>query len=114
MSTSSKHVRSKQPMPEETVPVGKPANNPRERLKETVLIGGQYPPQVRSALLLVQAQPQNVGRTLQDLLGEAINDVCAKYNVAQPYHSPRSNNLCIPPPPLPSRSALPIRCRRKK
>jgi hypothetical protein len=113
MSTSRKPMRSKQRMPEETIPVGKPANNPRERLKETVLIGGQYPPQVRSALLLVQSQPQNVGRTLQDLLGEAINDVCAKYNVAQPYHSQTSNNLWIPPP-LPSRSALPIRCRRKK
>ncbi|WON74198.1 ribbon-helix-helix domain-containing protein [Nitrosospira sp. Is2] len=114
MSTSSKPVRSKQRMPEETIPVGKPANNRRERLKGTVMIGGQYLPQVRSALLLVQAQPQNVGRTLQDLLGEAINDVCAKYNIAQPYHSQTLNNLCIPPPPLPSRSAVPMRCRRKK
>jgi hypothetical protein len=114
MSSSSKHERGKQRRPEENTPVAKPTHNPRERLKETVLIGGQYPPQVRSALLLVQAQPQNVGRTLQDLLGEAINDVCAKYNVAQPYHSQKSNNLFIPPPPPPSRSATSMRCGRKK
>jgi len=101
MSTSSKHVRSKQPMPDETAPVEQPTNNPPERFKRTIMIGGQYPRQVRSALLLVQAQPQNVGRTLQDLLGEAINDVCAKYNVAQPYQSQTSNNLCIPPPRCP-------------
>ncbi|SFO14182.1 ribbon-helix-helix domain-containing protein [Nitrosospira briensis] len=90
MSTSSKHERSKQRMPKETTPLEKPANNRRERSKGTIMIGGQYPPQVRSALLLVQAQPWNVGRTLNDLLGEAINDVCAKYNVAQPYQSQSS------------------------
>jgi hypothetical protein len=36
-------------------------------------------------LLLVQAEPQNSGRNLKQLLGEAINDLCAKYGKPQPY-----------------------------
>jgi hypothetical protein len=51
----------------------------------TVLIGGHYSPEVRRALLLVQAEPRNVGRNLKQLLGEAINDLCAKYGKPQPY-----------------------------
>jgi hypothetical protein len=51
----------------------------------TVLIGGHYSPEVRRALLLVQAEPQNTGRNLKQLLGEAINDLCAKYGKPQPY-----------------------------
>jgi hypothetical protein len=51
----------------------------------TVLIGGHYSPDVRRALLLVQAEPQNSGRNLKQLLGEAINDLCAKYGKPQPY-----------------------------
>lgn len=51
----------------------------------TVLIGGHYPPEVRRTLLLVQAEPVNTGKTLRNLLGEAINDLCAKYGKPQPY-----------------------------
>lgn len=51
----------------------------------TVLIGGHYSPEVRRTLLLVQAEPENTGRTLKQLLGEAINDLCAKYGKPQPY-----------------------------
>jgi hypothetical protein len=51
----------------------------------TVLIGGHYSPEVRRALLLVQAEPKNTGRNLKQLLGEAINDLCAKYGKPQPY-----------------------------
>jgi hypothetical protein len=51
----------------------------------TVLIGGHYSPEVRRALLLVQAEPRNTGRNLKQLLGEAINDLCAKYGKPQPY-----------------------------
>ncbi len=51
----------------------------------TVLIGGHYAPEVRRALLLVQAEPQNNGKNLRQLLGEAINDLCAKYGKPQPY-----------------------------
>jgi hypothetical protein len=35
--------------------------------------------------LLVQAEPKNTGRNLKQLLGEAINDLCAKYGKPQPY-----------------------------
>jgi hypothetical protein len=51
----------------------------------TVLIGGHYSPEVRRALLLVQAEPKNTGRNLKQLLGEAINDLCVKYGKPQPY-----------------------------
>jgi antitoxin-like ribbon-helix-helix protein len=51
----------------------------------TVLIGGHYPPEVRRVLLLVQAEPENTGKNLKQLLGEAINDLCAKYRKPQPY-----------------------------
>jgi hypothetical protein len=51
----------------------------------TVLIGGNFEPEVRSALLLVKAEPENARKTVKDLLGEAINDLCAKYGKPQPY-----------------------------
>lgn len=51
----------------------------------TVLIGGHFAPEVRRTLLLVQAEPQNTGKNLRQLLGEAINDLCAKYGKPQPY-----------------------------
>ena len=51
----------------------------------TVLIGAHYAPEVRRTLLLVQAEPKNTGKTLKQLLGEAINDLCAKYGKPQPY-----------------------------
>jgi hypothetical protein len=53
--------------------------------KETVLIGAHYAPTVRSTLFLVQAEPENAGKSLKQLLGEAINDLCAKYGKPQPY-----------------------------
>ncbi|MDQ6714268.1 MAG: hypothetical protein M3Z28_13935 [Candidatus Dormibacteraeota bacterium] len=52
---------------------------------ETVLIGAHFPREVRRVLLLVQAEPQNAGKDLKQLLGEAINDLCAKYRKPQPY-----------------------------
>lgn len=59
---------------------------PRKPLPATVLIGGHYTPEVRRALLLVQAEPENTGKNLKQLLGEAINDLCAKYGKPQPYN----------------------------
>jgi hypothetical protein len=56
-----------------------------KRMSATVLIGGHYSPEVRRALLLVQAEPRNTGKNLKQLLGEAINDLCAKYGKPQPY-----------------------------
>ncbi len=55
------------------------------RPQKTVLIGGQFSPEVRRVLLLVQADPKNTGKNLRQLLGEAINDLCAKYRKPQPY-----------------------------
>lgn len=52
---------------------------------KSVLIGGHYVPEVRRTLLLVQAEPENEGKNLKQLLGEAINDLCAKYGKPQPY-----------------------------
>ena len=51
----------------------------------TVLIGAHFAPEVRRTLLLVQAEPKNTGKNLKQLLGEAINDLCAKYGKPQPY-----------------------------
>ncbi len=48
----------------------------------TVLIGGHYPRQVRRVLKLLEADS---GKRLNALLGEAINDLCAKYGKPQPY-----------------------------
>ena len=59
-----------------------PAKKPEKQ--ETVLIGGHFPPEVRRALLLVQANPKNEGKNVKDLLGEAINDLCGKYGVPEP------------------------------
>ena len=63
--------------------VEKPA---KEKTDKTVLIGAHYPPEVRRVLFLVQAEPENEGKTLKQLLGEAINDLCAKYRKPQPYN----------------------------
>jgi hypothetical protein len=59
---------------------------PRAKSEKTVLIGAHYPPEVRRVLFLVQAEPENEGKTLKQLLGEAINDLCAKYRKPQPYN----------------------------
>jgi hypothetical protein len=61
------------------------AAGPARTLPSTVLIGGHFPPEVRRVLMLVQAEPENEGKNLKQLLGEAINDLCAKYRKPQPY-----------------------------
>ncbi len=62
------------------------ASTETKKTDKTVLIGGHFVPEVRRVLLLVQAEPENEGKTLKQLLGEAINDLCAKYRKPQPYH----------------------------
>ena len=81
-------------MPKSTLAAGlkaaaeQKAQAPKEAKKtdKTVLIGGHFAPEVRRVLLLVQAEPENEGKNLKQLLGEAINDLCAKYRKPQPYH----------------------------
>lgn len=63
---------------------GKAAARPRREPPATVLIGGHYKPTVRRALLMIQAK-QEVPRSLRQLLGEAMNDLCVKYGVPQAY-----------------------------
>jgi hypothetical protein len=48
----------------------------------TVLIGAHYAPEVRRVLKLIEADS---GKRLKPLLGEAINDLAAKYGKPQPY-----------------------------
>lgn len=74
------HQKSQPPRPPRVS-----AATPGKSKAGTVLVGGHYAPEVRRTLLLVQAEPQNTGRTLKQLLGEAINDLCAKYGKPQPY-----------------------------
>ena len=57
----------------------------RKNTGKSVLIGGHFRPEVRRTLMLVQAEPNNEGKNLKQLLGEAINDLCAKYGKPQPY-----------------------------
>lgn len=70
--------------PEAAPPPASKGNNAKTP-PETVLIGAHFPREVRRVLLLVQAEPQNAGKDLKRLLGEAINDLCAKYRKPQPY-----------------------------
>ena len=48
----------------------------------TVLIAAHFAPEVRRILKLVEA---DTGKNLKQLLGEAINDLAAKYRKPQPY-----------------------------
>ncbi len=74
-----------QPPVSGATPKASPVLTTPTRADKTVLIGGHFPPEVRRTLLLVQAEPENAGKNLKQLLGEAINDLCAKYQKPQPY-----------------------------
>lgn len=63
----------------------KQARRRRRQISGKTLIGGTYDPEVRRTLSLIALEPENQGRSLQDLLGEAINDLCVKYGKPQPY-----------------------------
>jgi guanyl-specific ribonuclease Sa len=54
-----------------------PASN-----KRTVLIGAHLPPECRRVLKLIEA---DTGKNLQQLLGEAINDLAIKHGKPEPY-----------------------------
>lgn len=65
---------------------GKQAAQPAETAvankKDIVPVAAHYPPEVRRALKMLEAE---TGKKLKELLGEAINDLCSKYNKPQPY-----------------------------
>ena len=48
---------------------------------ETVLIAAHYNREVRRALKMIEAETD---KTLRELLGEAINDLCEKYGKPRP------------------------------
>jgi hypothetical protein len=50
--------------------------------KRTVLIGAHLPPECRRVLKLIEA---DTGKNLQQLLGEAINDLAIKHGKPEPY-----------------------------
>ena len=61
-----------------------PAIVPTKQPSATVLIGAHFAPEVQRALRLALTK-EHAPRNMRQLLGEAINDVCAKYKVPQPY-----------------------------
>lgn len=48
-----------------------------------ILIGAHFDPSAKRILALLRADPRNEGKQSNDLLAEALNDLCAKYNVPQ-------------------------------
>jgi hypothetical protein len=51
----------------------------KSRSKGEVLIGASFPRIVRRSLAQLQGDPRNDGKTIKDLLAEALNDLFAKY-----------------------------------
>lgn len=66
------------------IPVEKPAGageTAKPHRAGKVNVTGYFEPAVKQSLRLIQAK--HPGRTVQDLLAEALNDLFAKYNVPQ-------------------------------
>lgn len=61
-------------------PIASPGQ-PKTWREGRVNITGYFDPSVKASIRLIQAK--HPGRTTQDLLGEALNDLFAKYNVPQ-------------------------------
>lgn len=70
-----------------TIPDPEPAPlvTPQKSREGRVVISGYFPPEVRRAFLLLRAHPANTGKNIERLLGEAINDLCEKYQQVPPY-----------------------------
>ena len=65
----------------DVLPVGVPKMDKQPSRVGKVNVTGYFPPAVKSSFRMIQtAHPE---KTIQDLLGEAINDLFAKYNVPQ-------------------------------
>jgi hypothetical protein len=76
-----------------------------KQAEKTVLIGCHVRVQIRQDLFLLQAKSENAGKTLRQLLCEAINDLCAKYQEGPmaPTPSPVKEVLAVKEqPPAPS------------
>jgi hypothetical protein len=73
----------RQPLPQQgmTNSEGNAMVSPKAK-HATVLIAAHYPPDVRRVLKFLEAE---TGKNLKELLGEAINDLAAKYGKTEPY-----------------------------
>ncbi len=69
------------PTPEQVTTNGNGIVPPKAK-PATVLIAAHYPPDVRRVLKFLEAE---TGKNLKELLGEAINDLAAKYGKPEPY-----------------------------
>ena len=49
---------------------------------ERVLVGAHFSPEVRQSLVIVRGK---TGLSMRQVIGEAFNDLCSKYGVAEPY-----------------------------
>lgn len=67
-----------EPEPTKEQPSQEPQGK-KHRPEGEVLIGASFPRIVRRSITLLQADPRNDGKTLKDLLAEALNDLFAKY-----------------------------------
>src|SRR5271169_3541875 len=74
----AKGTASQEPEPEQTQP-SKEQSVKKKRSKGEVLIGASFPRIVRRSLAQLQGDPRNDGKTIKDLLAEALNDLFAKY-----------------------------------
>jgi len=70
-----------QQQPQQVVTNGDGIVSPKAK-PATVLIAAHYPPDVRRVLKFLEAE---TGKNLKELLGEAINDLAAKYGKTEPY-----------------------------
>jgi hypothetical protein len=71
----------RQPLPQQGTTNGEGIVSPKAK-PATVLIAAHYPPDVRRVLKFLEAE---TGKNLKELLGEAINDLAAKYGKPEPY-----------------------------
>lgn len=74
----AKGTANQEPEPEQTQP-SKEQPTKKNRSKGDVLIGASFPRIVRRSLAQLQGDPRNDGKTIKDLLAEALNDLFAKY-----------------------------------
>ena len=81
-SAAGKTAPAPEPEPVTMSPQEERQAQPPAAKPATVLIAAHFAPEVRRVLKLVEA---DTGKNLKQLLGEAINDLAAKYRKPQPY-----------------------------
>lgn len=68
---------------EESASVEVQAEGKGHNSDDEAMIGAIFPRAVRRSLAQLQSLPVNNKKTIKDLLGEALNDLFAKYNIPQ-------------------------------